>query len=441
MNANTDTFDVDDDWMSTHLSLPGLVTLYAPEHGAPAAVPLTDELLMGRAPPADLLLPFRSVSHAHARSLRRGERWLVEDLQSHNGTFVNGARVLRAVLSHGDQLRLGAVVLELREQGIERFFEPLASTPLPVCVEALVGPSLSALRREILRFAPVDLPVLVLGESGTGKELVARALHAASGRAGGFAAVNCAAMPASLMEAELFGAKRGAFTGLDHDRLGLVRSADGGTLFLDEIGDMPLEAQAKLLRVLDTRLVTPLGSHLQIPVDLRIVSATHRPLLDLVAQQRFRTDLYARLAAHTIELSPLRERKEDIVPLVEHFLRGDAPRPTVAPRFMIGLLRYDWPLNVRELHAAIRRAVVLADQGALDERHLPPAVHALTRIKREDAPASRPRTHAPSQAELRTLLHKHAGNVAAVARELGKDRAQIHRWLKLHATSASTFRR
>ena len=448
MAMTTDTFSTGGSPGSSALVTPGLVTLFAPDVGVPAAILLVDEeLVLGREPPSrGLALPFSSVSRAHARLTQRDGQWHVEDLASRNGTFANGVRVQRAVLADGDELRVGEVVFKLVERGAERFLDSAPDGMLPDSVAALVGgPSMASVRREILRVARADLSVLVLGESGTGKELVARALHDSSERPGPFVALNCAAMPAALIEAELFGAKRGAFTGLDRDRLGLVRSANGGTLFLDEIGDMPLDAQAKLLRVLDTRQVTPLGSHVAEPVDLRIVSATHRPIAKLVEDERFRADLFARISAHTIELPPLRERKEDIVRLVKSMLARRGSTVQLTSRFMIALLHYDWPLNVRELQAAVGRALVLADDDSeLEEAHLPRVVlEALRQARAKDQVKSEKvsaRSNSPPAEELRALLQKYAGNVAGVARALGKDRAQIHRWLKLHHMSLDEFR-
>jgi len=448
-SPKTDTLDINEGTSAATSRTAGLVTLYFPTAPGSERIPnavllVEDELLLGREPSAKgLALPTGSVSREHARLTRRSDEWMVEDLESRNGTFVNGAKVHHAVLADGDELRVGAVVFKLVLSNAERFVE-LQPEQVPDGVAALVGgTSMAAIRKEILRVARADLSVLVLGESGTGKEVVARALHASSGRPGAFAAVNCAAVPAALLEAELFGARRGAFTGLDRDRLGLVRSAAGGTLFLDEIGDMPLEAQAKLLRVLDTRQVTPLGSHVPEPVDIRVVSATHRPIVQLVHEQRFRADLFARINAHSIELPPLRQRKEDIPRLVETFL-AEHRSLQVTPGFMVGLLRYDWPLNVRELETAVKRAIALAEKGVLDEPQLPPAVRDAIRDARTKDQASEPklgsRTNAPPAEELRSVLRRCAGNVAAVARELGKDRAQIHRWLKLHGISLDEFR-
>jgi sigma-54 dependent transcriptional regulator, acetoin dehydrogenase operon transcriptional activator AcoR len=416
----------------------GLVLLFAPDGArVPAAVVLSDDaLVLGREPPpGGVALPFSSVSRVHARIFHRGAEIVVEDLESRNGTFVGGARVDRAFASHGDEIRIGEVLFKLVASGIEGYQHPFG--PASPALEGLRGgPSMEAVRREILRIARADLSVLVLGETGSGKEVVATALHRASGRPGRLATVNCAAIPANLLESELFGYKRGAFTGADRDRMGIVKSADGGTLFLDEIGDMPLDAQAKVLRMLETRQVTPLGSHVSEPVDVRIVSATHRPLPRFVAEERFRGDLFARIAGHTIALPPLRERKEDLPDLVRHFLdKAGGSKLRVTPAFMLGMLGHAWPFNVRELEAAIKRAVALADD-VLDERHLPVDAGVTAAKAPNDG-----RSSAPSAPALRALLERHGGNVAAVARELGKDRAQIHRWLKHHALVAEAFRK
>jgi two-component system nitrogen regulation response regulator GlnG len=216
-----------------------------------------------------------------------------------------------------------------------------------------------------------DVPVLVTGESGTGKELIARALHAASARsAGPFVAVNSAAIPRDLLESELFGHERGAFTGAIESRPGRFREASGGTLFLDEIGDMPTELQAKLLRTLQSGEVTAVGSRRTERVDVRIVAATHRDLDASVASGRFREDLLYRLRVVPIHVPPLRERREDIPALVEHFLARyeeslAGRRLLLSSAALEALQRHDWPGNVRELENAIKRALVLAQGDVL----------------------------------------------------------------------------
>src|SRR5690606_29163513 len=250
--------------------------------------------------------------------------------------------------------------------------------------------------------------------------------------------INCAALPANLIESELFGYRRGAFTGASHDKPGLVRAAHTGTLFLDEIGDMPLEAQAKLLRVLQERQVLPLGSTSPEPVDVRVVCATHRNLEALGLRGTFRGDLLARLREFTAHLPPLRERREDLYALVRHFLaKSGRPDASVSLPYMVGLAHYDWPYNVRELESAVKLSVALSEgQPELDLHHLPEPVRQCLQghgEKRANAGPPPPmaeapaRGSAPSEAALRELLSRHRGNIAAVGRELGKERMQIHR--------------
>ena len=230
--------------------------------------------------------------------------------------------------------------------------------------------------QEALRFArkvaPTEASVLILGESGTGKELIARAVHNQSARKGAFVAVNCASIPETLLESELFGHEKGAFTGALSRQEGLVHAAEGGTLFLDEIGELPSAAQARLLRMLQQREVRRVGARKAEAVDIRLIAATHRNLPKLVEREEFRTDLYFRLKVVEIALPPLCERPEDIVPLAESFLaRATAklgrPALDLAPGAVASMKRYRWPGNVRELQHAIERAVILHESGPITE--------------------------------------------------------------------------
>jgi DNA-binding NtrC family response regulator len=242
----------------------------------------------------------------------------------------------------------------------------------------LVGasPSMRKLHDRIDTVAPADVPVLVQGETGTGKELVARMIHSRSPRRGRpFVAVNCAAFPEALLEAELFGHERGAFTGATKRRDGRFRAAHGGTLLLDELGEIPLSAQAKLLRVLEEGTIEPLGSNDPIAVDVRIVSATHRNLRKRISEGLFREDLYFRLHVVVLDVPPLRERHGDMSMLVEHFLRrftaSGEPSGGVTLAAWNALLRYPFPGNVRELAHAMQHAVLLARGRPIDVEHLP----------------------------------------------------------------------
>jgi sigma-54 specific flagellar transcriptional regulator A len=239
-----------------------------------------------------------------------------------------------------------------------------------------LSPAIRALRELIKLLGPSDSTVLIVGESGTGKELVANALHECSERASGpFVPVNCGAIPKDLLESELFGHKRGSFTGAISDRKGRFQLADKGTLFLDEIGDMSMDLQVKLLRVLQERTVDPVGSIGSIPIDVRVVAATHQNIEALIDEGRFRKDLYYRLNIMPIEVGPLAERAEDIPLLIEHFSRQQAKALqapiSISPESMRLLLAYDWPGNVRELSNLVDRYTALYAQQEVDLHKVP----------------------------------------------------------------------
>jgi transcriptional regulator with PAS, ATPase and Fis domain len=292
--------------------------------------------------------------------------------------------------------------------------------------------------------ATSPLSVLLLGESGTGKEVVAQAIHQQSGRPGAFRAVNCAALPKDLVESELFGYHRGAFSGAHRDKPGLIRTAHRGTLLLDEIGDMPLDAQAKLLRVLQSKELFPLGATEAEPVDVRIIGATHRNLDQLLKEGRFRQDLYARLNEYHLSLPPLRDRKEDIFMLLhEFFRRHGGSQLRVTFQFMTALLHYDWPYNVRELESCAKRCVVLSDGQPLGESMLTEDIAKEMQSYGQEfiqSEAGKDEPATPSRADLVALLERHQGNVAAVGRDLGKARMQIHRWLKRYGIDINDHR-
>lgn len=312
------------------------------------------------------------------------------------------------------------------------------------------------LAEKIQRFASIDSTVVVTGESGTGKELVARAVHRFSPRVNGrFEAVNCGAIPENLLESELFGHRRGAFTDAKTDRKGLFEICDGGTLFLDEIGEMPLSLQVKLLRVLQEFEVMPLGAGQPVRVNTRVICATNRNLAREVEQGRFRADLYYRISVLHVHLPPLRERSSDIPLLVDSFLEKfnrRFHRTIAAPsrELMVRLESYSWPGNIRELQNAVERAVVLSTDGHLHLEHM---FDPSTRVE-EEAPASAgddrtsalwssPLSEAKrhfEKAYLEHLLEVTGGNVSEVARLSGRYRTDIHRLLSKYGVESSTFR-
>jgi two-component system response regulator HydG len=263
---------------------------------------------------------------------------------------------------------------------------------------ALVGhsPAIIEVMKTLARVAPSQATVLVLGETGTGKELVARTIHHFSERADRrFVAVNCSALAEGLLESELFGHVRGAFTGAGTARPGLFREADRGTLFLDEIGDISPALQARLLRALQEHEIVPVGSETPIRVDVRVLAATHRDLPDLVRQGKFREDLYYRLNVVTLTLPPLRARPQDIPLLIDHFLHELAARHgrgpvAVDPEAQRRLLAYDWPGNIRELQNVLERAMLLAEQDVIGPEHLPPEVRAPRGTVAPPPPAAEP---------------------------------------------------
>jgi transcriptional regulator with PAS, ATPase and Fis domain len=320
---------------------------------------------VGTGPTADLRLTDKTVSREHVRLSLDAQGLRVEDDGSRNGTWVGGARIQAVLLTADTALRLGDTTLAVR-------LDP-GPSELPLSAEGAFGDAIgiSAAMRHVFallgRAASSDVTVLFEGESGVGKDVLANALHKSSKRAEGpFVAIDCGAIPENLIESELFGHRRGAFTGAVKEREGLLVQARGGTVFLDEIGELPLALQPKLLRVLEQREVRPLGAHEVESVDARIVAATNRRLLGAVAEGTFRQDLYYRLAVARIVVPPLRDRPDDIVPLATAFLRtltGD--KTSVLPADLAALLvSYAWPGNVRELRNVMDRYALFGIRDA-----------------------------------------------------------------------------
>ena len=396
---------------------------------------LNEPTRFGRGEECEGKLPGVETSRHHADAVRQGPLWVIRDLASTNGVFLNGKRVTASVLSVGDVVRLGEWI-GIVVQGTPGTVEPDRSFR---CEQGIVaGPILGPVLATAMRGAKTDLPVVIQGDTGTGKELVARAVHAWSGRAGPFLPINCAALPEALAEAELFGYRKGAFTGADRANPGHFRAAHRGTLFLDEISDLPLSLQPKLLRAIEQREVTPVGESVPVEIDVRIVTATQQALRDKVKAGTFRADLQARLDGVTIRLPPLRQRIEEVPYLFDWFLRkhsGGHP-PLVEPRLIEALCLYDWPTNVRELELLARRLVGLrTGEGPLKRADLPE--HMLERGSGGAAGTSKPADgfgakDARDLSNLVQALRLHAGNVARAAAEAGIARSRAYRLLELH---------
>jgi DNA-binding NtrC family response regulator len=383
-----------------------------------------EELLLGRdVATRGIALDDVEVSRLHARICWdphcRGHR--VGDAGSSNGTYLNGQRIQTALLEAGDVLRVGRTLL------LYTVTEPMAE-----------------LWDLVRRAAPTESNILLLGETGVGKEVVARSIHDQSGRKGEFVAVNCGGFSRDLIGSELFGHARGAFSGADRARAGLFVAADGGTLFLDEIGELPLEQQPVLLRAIQERRVRAVGSDREVPVDVRILAATQQKLEDSAEAGHFRLDLYARLAQVVLRIPPIRERRAEVLPLLARFL-GEANRePLVTVEAAEALLLWSWPFNVREIQSLATSFAALAQPGAaLDSGFLSRHRPKLSSEPPQREPSSPPTatTERVGREQLRSLLKEHHGNVAAVARVLGKPRTHVYRWLRRFGLASEDYRR
>lgn len=377
------------------------------------------------------------LSRRHLEISTRGDAVTVTDLGSRNGSFVNGEPLHGSQrLEDGDVVGAGGMLL-LFHHGAPYVRRAKNST--------LVGVSqaMATIDAQIEAVAERDVTVLIQGESGVGKELVARALHEHSEKRGAFVALNCGAVADGLLNSELFGHRKGAFSGADADREGLVTSAAGGTLFLDEIGDASPAFQTSLLRLLEQREYRAVGSNHTLTTDARFVAATHVDLLG--ADSGFRKDLVGRLARWVIFVPPLRERREDIVVLALALARRVRGSEVELSRSLaLALLRYDWPLNVRELSSVVEQAVVesgddpvlglsrsLSDRLQPKRQSLPPPGRDGSTSATSESRMAKPRAASrPSRDQLIELFREHRGNMRAVARALGIGRSTLYRWLE-----------
>ncbi len=366
----------------------------------------------------------------------------LRDLGSRNGTRKNGELVSDSAtpLDPGDEIAAGDVRFTLLRRAT------LPSSAVTVALRSHAGPAQAALPAATVppefrypslakvhevarRVAPRSISLLILGETGTGKEVLAREVHRLSLRAGPLVAVNTASLPETLIESELFGHERGAFSGALTAKAGLIETADGGTLFLDEIGELPLPLQAKLLRVLEERTVRRVGATQERRVDLRVIAATHRDLEALVADKRFRADLLFRLNGVTLVLPPLRDRKDDIAPLSQHLLAGlvtaGAQPPALTPDALRVLRAYDWPGNVRELRHVLERALAFCDGPQIEVEHLPDAIQREPKETSQSEGGVRATVKDFERERILEALQKTGGNRTKAAELLGLPRRTL----------------
>ncbi|MBY0278985.1 sigma 54-interacting transcriptional regulator [Candidatus Binatia bacterium] len=425
----------------------------------PFEVELAAVATIGRGPTNDVALDDPAASRRQSIVRADEDGFLVSDLGSANGTFLNGTRVLApARLKTGDEITVGSTRIRfVGDPSRESHAEQPADDSTRVREDARSGgvllgasPEMEQLFHLIEKAAASPLPTLIEGETGTGKELVARAIHQASRSAKGpFLPVNCAAVPENLLESELFGHRRGAFTGAVGDHEGLFEAAQGGTVFLDEIGEMPLAMQPKVLRVLQEGEVTRIGEIRPRKVDFRLVAATNRDLLQEVERGAFRGDLFYRISAFPIRIPALRERRSDVALLVESFLAVAARRQgkRVGPltdAAMRALIAFDWPGNVRELQNEVQRAVALATPGQpIDVGQLSPKLTGgdeAADTAGERTPTSPGLAASPGSLReardafesrfIAQVLEQQGGSVLKAARVLGLTRAGLYKKLK-----------
>jgi transcriptional regulator with PAS, ATPase and Fis domain len=400
-------------------------------------------ITVGSSSECDISIHDGSVSRLHCQLLLTPQGVSIKDAGSKNGMFAHGIRVMEALLAPGDSILIGGSTIAVLGSG--------ARTEIPLLDEPRFGEALGAsvamraLFAQLARAADSAESILLIGESGTGKELLARAIHDRSPRRDhAFMVLDCATIAPSLIEAELFGHAKGAFTGADAARTGLFEEAHEGTLFIDEIGELPLELQPRLLRALESREVRPLGGASYRRVDARIVAATHRNLRSLVSKKAFREDLYYRVAVIEANIPPLRDHKDDIALLVEHFLETQNPPRGLSdlPANALDLLSaHDWPGNIRELRNVVARLVLFPQVGkdaihGAGQGERPFELGHVLRLGLREA-----RDAVVSDFERRYLeakLTEHKGNVSKAAQAMGVSRQFAHRLLARYGIASGS---
>jgi DNA-binding NtrC family response regulator len=411
------SFDKDKKTISTQRI--SLIIIPPDEKLVPVSITQT-EATIGSLDSCDVSIHDPFVSRRHCRLIHRDGRIVLMDLGSTNGTYVDNVRIEQVSLPSQGQFRIGKTLIRYRLEREASAIKPIEGASLgPMIGKSEVMREIFAL---IERVAPSDATVLVTGETGTGKELVARLLHQMSHRAEKpFVSVNCGAIPASIIESQLFGHERGAFTGAIERMAGLFEQAHGGTLFLDEIGEMPLELQTRLLQVLENHRIRRLGGKEDIDVDFRLIAATNKELQRLVSDQRFRQDLFYRLFVVPINLMSLRERGEDTRLLAEHFA-GEFSPPNAPMRItdeaITKICSHNWPGNVRELRNVIQRSILLSSENVIDAKDITFAPIAMESLLEHNLEIKERET-------IVAALSQNKGNQTKTARQLGIARTTL----------------
>lgn len=410
-------------------SIPRRLTLHWVWPEAQSCPLVAGRMDIGRDSAATICLDHSGVSRRHAELDSQGPIHVVRDLGSTNGTWLDGRRVDRAPVSPGNVIRIGDCVgvFELREPNDTNFGEIAPGLFGGAELARVFGPAKQA--------AGAKVPIIIVGETGVGKERVARAIHAISGRTGPFFAVNCAALPETLAESELFGHRRGAFTGAEKPGVGYFRAADQGTLFLDEVPELSAALQAKLLRVIEDGQVLAVGDVVLREVDVRVIAASQHSLAELVAQKTLRRDLAARLSGLELRVPTLAARRADVAFLFERFLQQQTGghAPPVDARLIEALLLHPWPENVRELQLLTRTLLAVhGNEPLLRRQHLPPHVASRSEAQSNTVPPSAPQPGMSREDErfrVERELRGNGNNVRAAAAALRISRQRIYRLL------------